>query len=550
MPTTPRIDPKLKCAEMGLNCTEPRFDSPDTVIDCSGCVHNGGAGRELERTDRGLHGSADRELDSADRGLHGSADRELDFTDRGRDSFQAQVAGTVAKLRRKPVIIATTVVALAIAAAAAAVGTGLFHQKPPAASAAHAPVLTVATSPASMHQMSREIAVNGTISAWDPITVGTEASGLAITAIMVEEGATVTRGQILATLDSSVIRPQLESEKARLKASLAGARKAVQPNRREDINSLNAAASQATASVQDQESALVQAQANLVNANANVQRYELLRQQGAVSQQELENRQMVAKIADAAVRSAEDKIKAARFFLRQAQERLAMANAGGRAEDIQIANANTEEIRANIKRLEAQLEQTTIRAPVNGLITRRDAHVGDISSTAKAMFLMARDSRFELRAQVPEADLSAIQPGQAVTIKSALTGGADLNGRVREICPLVDSDTRLATVRIDVPTAGSVKPGMYAEGRVQCGSYPCLTVPASALVSQDDRSIVYTLHDGQVMAHPVETGRRSGGLVEIKSGLRAGEAVVATGTGFLKDGDYVTVADPAASGLK
>jgi len=404
-----------------------------------------------------------------------------------------------------------------------------------------APVLTVSVEKVSMNIIERTIAVNGTISAWDPVVVGAEEGGLQVSSIRVDEGAVVEAGQILATLDGSMLRPQIESEIARLKASMASAKKALQPNRVEDIDGLIAAVSQAQANVEDQEAALVQAEANYSNAEINLSRYVTLQRDGAVSMQELENRQTSAKVAAANARSGQKKITAAKFSLEQAQQRLKMAKQGGRVEDIDIANANVAEINGNIKRLNAELDRTIIKAPVKGTIIKRDAHIGEIAPTGRSMFTLARDNRLELRAQVPEADLRGLKHGQKVFISSALTGPGGITGSLREISPQIDADTRLATVRIDVPNTAMVKPGMYAEGRINVGKSAVLALPSQAVISDDDKSIVFVLHKNNVESRTVIVGNRNDNLVEIKSGLQLGEPVVITGAGFLKDGDCVAL---------
>lgn len=419
----------------------------------------------------------------------------------------------------------------------------VLNKAKPALQPTAAPVLTVSVQPASLQAIEREIKVNGSITAWDPISVGPQVTGLAVTSILVEEGASVKKGQVLATLDSSLLRPQLASAQAQLKASLASARKAFQPNRPEDINGLSAAVSQAQANVDDQQAALVQAEANLSDANSNMQRYEYLQKEGAVSAQELGTRRTTAKVALANVSSARQKIKAAKFSLTQAQERLAMARSGGRTEDIQIAAASVEQTRAEINRLQAQIEQTIIRAPVGGIITKRDVHIGDIAQPSKTMFSMARDHRLELRAQVPETDLKVLKPGQPVTIVSSLSGSEGISGRVREISPQIDSVTRLATVRIDIPTSFAVKPGMYAEGRIRIGKNAALTVPLQAVISDDDKSAVFVLQKNIVERRAITVGTRTNNQVEVISGLMPGDSIVVSGAGFLKDGDCVAVAN-------
>lgn len=404
------------------------------------------------------------------------------------------------------------------------------------------PVLTVSTINPTIQPIERSIKVNGTISAWDPVSVGSQAGGLEIKSVLVEEGDVVRKGQLLATLDSSVLLPQLESERARLQAALATARKAVQPNRVEDINGLRDAVAQAEANVAEQEAAIVQANANLVDAKLNVDRYVKLEREGAVSTQDWHTRLTNAKVAEAVVRSSQEHLRAAKFALSQAKERLNMAQVGGRAEDIQIANASVNEIRGNVKRLEAMIAQTYIKAPVSGLITRRDAHIGDIATAGKTMFVMARDNRLELRGQVAETDLPSMRPGELVTITSSATGNHTIAGRVREISPAIDTETRLGTVRIDAPTNAGIKVGMFAEGKINIGKTAVLTVPARSVISQDEKTFVYIVgSDNRVQARTILAGTRAGNLVEVLSGLQPQDAVVTDGAGFLKDGDLVAV---------
>lgn len=462
----------------------------------------------------------------------------------GTDTAENTTAGSLSVGTRKLLIIVGIIVFCAVSVV---IGSAFLtaQKKASVSQMSHTPVLTVSVQAASIQPIERTISTNGSVSAWDPISVAAPISGLQITSVAFEEGTTVKKGQVLATLDRSVLDAQLESEKARLRASTASISKSIQPNRPEDINGLAAAVSQAEANVHDQEAGLIQAKANLMNAQQNAKRYQFLREEGAISAQDAETRATVEHVATAIVRGAEEKVRAAQFVLKQARERLALARIGGRREDIQIARANAAEIRGNIKRLEAQIAQTIIKAPVDGLITKRDAHIGDMSTVGmmgKTLFQMARDSRIELKAQVPESDLLLIKPGQSVTIKSSLLNdGPAVRGRVREISPLVDSDTRLATVRIDLPYNCGLKAGMYVEGQIAVGKNNALAVPSQSVISRDDQPIVFVLHGSQVQARRVVTGSRFGDMIEIKSGLVPSETVVVDGAGFLKDGDYVAV---------
>lgn len=436
-------------------------------------------------------------------------------------------------------IVLGSVVVVAVAMTIGA--TQLLGARKPVEQPAHKPVLTVSVTEASLKPIEKTLSVHGTISAWDPVSVGATTSGLEVKQILADEGDLVKKGQVLAVLDSSTLRAQLDSEKARLASSLANVGKSIQPNRQEDLNALAAVAAQSKANVMDAEAGLVQAQANFENAQINFKRYQELQKEGAVSPQETETRETNCKVADATARSARQRVEAAKFLLTQANEKLSMARSGGRKEDIDIANANVAEIKGNVRRLQTEIDQTVIKSPVNGLIVRRDGHLGDISALGKTMFAIARDNRLELKAQIPQTDLQSVRPGQSVTIEANNADSAAVVGRVREISPLVDADTRLATVRIDLPSDSRLKPGLYAEGHITLGQIMALSVPPKAVIFKDEKSTVFVLHDNQVEARTITTGSRNNEAQEIVSGIQPGDKIVTDGAGFLKDGDYVAV---------
>jgi HlyD family secretion protein len=448
------------------------------------------------------------------------------------------------KFSRKGIVIAVAVLLVVAAGLVIANSSksGQKEQQAAGADSSRKPVLTVSTTLPVMKSMQNVLTVHGTISAWDPISVGASASGLEVKEIKVEEGAIVKKGDVLAVLDSAQLRAQLDSEKARLASAVANVSKSIQPNRPEDISGIQAAVAQAKANVRDAEAALVQAQENMKNAATNVGRYRDLKDSGVVSVQEFENRETTAKVNEANVRSAQERVSAAMFALKQTTEKMNMAQIGGRKEDIDMARASVAEIKGNVKRLQTQLDETFVKAPSDGLIARRDGHLGDISAVGKVMFMMARDNRLELRAQLPEGDLKSVKPGEIVAVDSAYTGKGKVAGRVREISPLIDADTRLATVRIDVPAQSGLKAGMYAEGHINVGKFLALTVPAQAIISRDEKSTLFILHGDQVESRQVTIGNRNSDFVQISSGLNANDQIVLDGGGFLKDGDYVAIA--------
>lgn len=438
--------------------------------------------------------------------------------------------------------IMTLLIVLLVSAVAVFFGMQYF-QKKTAVAVQPTPVMTVTLSPAVMRMIHQEIKVTGSIWAWDPLEIGAEVSGLKIERVMVEEGDSVVRGQPLVYLNSSVLRAELEREHAVLRSNKAAWNKALQPNRKEEIHGLRAAVAQAHAAVEQSRAQLVQAQANVIEAQRNAIRYASLQKEGAVSVQEAENKVTLTKVAEAEVRNVQQRVHASEFALKQMQERLSMAESGGRSEDIDMASAEVARTNANIRRLEALIAQTVIKAPCHGLILKRNAHIGDTSSVNESLFEMVRDNRLEMRAHVPEKDIVKLRPGMRVNVSSPGTGMAPVAGTLREVSPKVDPDTRLGMARIDIPAQKEnfLKPGMFAEGHVHMQDFKALTVPAQAIVTRDNRTLLFTVENNRTVMKAVTIGARTGDFIEVESGLQPGDKVVTAGAGFLKDGDYVSV---------
>lgn len=399
-------------------------------------------------------------------------------------------------------------------------------------------VVTVSVQPTVFRALQRTLAVTGTVSAWDELPIGSEANGLRIEAVHVDEGDFVTRGQVLAELNSSILSAQLQALRARYASATAAIEKAIQPNRPQDVAALESALRQAETAIDQERSNLLQAQANLQNAQTNATRYETSLSQGFVTVQEAENRQTELQRQRALVQFAQQRVEAARFAAEQARQRLQLAQAGGRQEDVEIARATQAEIAAQIQQVEAQLAQTSIVAPDSGLIVKRQAHLGDIASPGKTLFTMVRQNRLELRAQVPEVDLDEVRDGMPVTLEF---DGKKTTGKVFQISPVVDPATRLGVIRVAVPAQSGLRPGMFVRGVISLGARQALAVPAQAVQGDAGKYFVYTLDGNVVRRVAVETGARTADRIEILSGLKPDQKVVVDGAGFVSDGDTVTV---------
>jgi RND family efflux transporter MFP subunit len=289
----------------------------------------------------------------------------------------------------------------------------------------------------------------------------------------------------------------------------------------------------ATAVFVDEGSYVRQGQA-LVQLNDDLLRAQLRQQQAGVQTAESN----LARDEAALARSQELK---ERGFLSQASLDNALANQ-------RASTANLASARASLSETQTRLSQTTVRAPVAGLVISRSVTRGQIVAAGTEMFRMVRDGRLELDAQVPERELSSVRAGMTAVVTSEQAG--ETSGTVRIVTSEVNPQTRLGIARVALVNGNGLRPGMFARARIDVGQAPVLTVPSDAVVFREGRAGVYVIGpNNAVRFAPVATGSRTGTLVAIESGLTANQRIVVQGAGFLGEGDLVAVqpASPEAS---
>lgn len=216
------------------------------------------------------------------------------------------------------------------------------------------------------------------------------------------------------------------------------------------------------------------------------------------------------------------------------------------------AHARLNAARAKLQADEVRLAQTTVRAPDAGVISARSAAVGALAQPGVELFRLIRGGRLEWRAEVSASDLGQLQPGVKATLIAP--GGARVQGRVRMVAPTVDPRTLNGLVYVDLPLGegDTLRAGSFARGEFELGKAPALVLPQSAVLLREGFSYVFRL-EGQARATlmkvaqtKVTLGRRQGDRIEITGGLDARAQVVASGAGFLADGDLVRVVSAPA----
>ena len=255
---------------------------------------------------------------------------------------------------------------------------------------------------------------------------------------------------------------------------------------------------------------------------------------------------------DASVASAKATLAEAEAALRRSRELQAKGYLSQASLDTSIARQQTAaaqvaSAQASRGETAARVAQTAIRAPVSGLISRRNVTKGQIVSTGAEVFRIVRDSRLELDAEIPETDLALVKPGMTASIVSDKVG--QTTGRVRIVTSEVDGQTRLGVARVALSSMGGFRPGMFARATIQAGDQPALTVPSAAVLYRENRPGVFVV-DAKNHVHFRRIAIVAATADKIAAtGLTAGEKVVVEGAGFLGENDAVRIgsAVPTAS---
>lgn len=215
----------------------------------------------------------------------------------------------------------------------------------------------------------------------------------------------------------------------------------------------------------------------------------------------------------------------------------------------QTAQAQVDALKAQMAATELRVSQSRVVATDSGVISARLATVGAVVQPGQELFRLIRQQRLEWRAEVPATDLHRLRAGQQARVLGP--SGQSVTARVRMVAPTVDAATRNGLVYVDLPVAAAqaagLRSGMFSGGQFDVGQVQGLTLPQTAVLLRDGFSYVFTVGAGnKVMQVKVSTGRRVGDRVEITQGLSADTRVVASGVGFLDEGDTVRVVQGAA----
>lgn len=369
----------------------------------------------------------------------------------------------------------------------------------------------VTTAPAITRELPRFFEATGSFIADEQTDVAPSISGKVV-AIGVELGSYVKQGQMIVRLDENDSRIRLDQTLAQLQQAQAAVRQAeakigLRPNQNFDPTR-----------VADVGSARVA----LELAEKQLRRFERLIETGDVS------------------RSSYDQQKAQRDQLQQQYE-VALTRARQDYAAVIAARAGVSNAETQVAQARRNLSYALVYSPINGYVAERPADLGEYVSPATKVATVVSTNPLRVRIDIPEQAITSIQMGQSVSVSVSAYPDRNFSGRVHHVAPSVTPNSRTLTIEAQVENPdGLLKPGQFATVRIlQAQTSAAVLVPLRSIRAESGTSYVFIIKDGRAEKRIVQLGQADGDLVEIKTGVAAGEQVATSNVELLNDGSPV-----------
>lgn len=367
----------------------------------------------------------------------------------------------------------------------------------------------VRTATVTRESLPVTIQVNGVVQPERTINLSPKTAGI-VRELRVKEGDQVQPGQILATMDDANLRGQLTQAQGQVVSAQANLARLQAGNRTQEV-----------AQVQAQ---MQEVQAALNQADLNLKRNQTLLAQGAISQQDFE---LSLTERDQALAR-----------LQQAKQALDLQKIGSRPEDIAQARGQLQQAQGTLQVIESQINDTILRAPFAGVITRIYAEPGafvtpttsgSTVSSATSSSVLALAAANQVVAKVPENSLPQLTLGQPAKIIADAYPEQPFTGRIRQIAvqSVVEQNVNSFEVRLTVADPERrLRAGMNTAVTFQVGMLTdALVVPTVAIVRQERRTGVLLAGDPPKF-QPIRTGASVRDKTVVLDGLQAGETVL------------------------
>ena len=263
----------------------------------------------------------------------------------------------------------------------------------------------------------------------------------------------------------------------------------------------------------------------------------------AVIERSVQTEQVRSLAAQVEVNRADAKLAQAQLDRAQALVKrgfISRADIDQRTATRDAANARVNVAVAQLAEQRARTGRLDIRAPAAGLVLTRDVEPGQIvGSSSGVLFRMAKGGEMELLTQLSEGDLATLRPGNSASV-TPVGSQTEFAGRVWQVSPVIDPQTRQGIARIAIPYNKEIRPGGFAAAKIVSGTATAPLLPESAVQTDAKGHFVYIINGrNETERRQVEVGPVSPNGVPVTRGLNGGERIVVSAGAFLRPGQKV-----------
>ncbi|HEX2490672.1 MAG TPA: efflux RND transporter periplasmic adaptor subunit [Blastocatellia bacterium] len=359
----------------------------------------------------------------------------------------------------------------------------------------------VATTPAIIRNLQRDVEVVGSFAADEEVVVAAQAAG-ELSQINVDFGSYVSQGQVIATIDQRDANLKVEQAEATLKQTMARlGMLGMKEGERFDSN---------------QNADVRVAKSQLDWAKLELDRSAKLIEKGDIPRSSYDEKLTNHNLAQARYQAALDSVNQQLAAVEQQKAALALARKA--------------------------VTDTVVRSPISGAVKEKHASRGSYLTVNGKIVTLVKINPLRLRAEIPESSAAAVRTGQTINVSVDAFPNRAFAGRVVRIGPSLDEKTRALTVEAEVANPGNLlRPGMFAKSQlITSQNAPAVMIPQRAVLTSAGLSKVFVIENGKAVERIIKTGAIEGDLIEIVEGVKDSETVATSNLDKLQTGAVVS----------
>jgi len=354
-----------------------------------------------------------------------------------------------------------------------------------------------------------EAGLTGKLEANQSVDISPKVSGK-IVSLPVKLGQKVNKGDVLFTIDQEDLANSVKTAQAQYESALASLAQS------KDNKSDGATQAQST---------LTQAQQTLEDAKRNAERMTTLFNQGAISQEEVENAKTKLVNAQASYNNA-----------------LKTYESSKKNTSIVVSESSVKQAKVQLDNAMDQLKNATVTSPISGVVGAVNGAMGEMASSQSGVLTIVNTNPMKVKVQFAEAEVSSLQVGGKVSVEIPVLNKT-VNGTIDAISPVMDDANKAYPVEILIPNnENQLKAGMVANVVVEKSTQAqSLVIPKTAVLEEEGKYYTYKVEGDAVKKVEIKVGNMSSEQAEVMSGLTESDKVVYKGQTLVQDGSKVKI---------